>query len=382
MYELIMPPINRFGENCVSTIGLLAAEIKLKKALVVTDHNLVKLGIINSVLKSLETESITYSIFDEVKPNPTKENVLKGIEVYQNDKCDFIIGIGGGSSNDCAKAIGMMVSNGGILEDYIGFNKSKNESPKLFMVNTTAGTASEISRSFLISDEAKQEKLIFKDIHTLPYASFNDPNLMVNLPQAITASTGMDALTHAIESYISTGKYPLTQKMSLASTEFIFTSLEEVIKDPQNIMLREQMIYAQTLAGMSFCNSGLGLVHCMAHQLGGVYNLPHGLCNAILLPFVMEFNQQVAKSGFSEIAHKLWPFETEDMSIDEASSYLIQKVNELSEKIGTKVSLKGLGVKEEDIPLLADKTLLDGNLPRNPIQPTKQEVEELFREAY
>lgn len=148
MYELIMPPINRFGENCVSTIGLLAAEIKLKKALVVTDHNLVKLGIINSVLKSLETESITYSIFDEVKPNPTKENVLKGIEVYQNDKCDFIIGIGGGSSNDCAKAIGMMVSNGGILEDYIGFNKSKNESPKLFMVNTTAGTASEISRSF------------------------------------------------------------------------------------------------------------------------------------------------------------------------------------------------------------------------------------------
>ena len=275
-----------------------------------------------------------------------------------------------------------MVSNGGILEDYIGFNKSKNESPKLFMVNTTAGTASEISRSFLISDEAKQEKLIFKDIHTLPYASFNDPNLMVNLPQAITASTGMDALTHAIESYISTGKYPLTQKMSLASTEFIFTSLEEVIKDPQNIMLREQMIYAQTLAGMSFCNSGLGLVHCMAHQLGGVYNLPHGLCNAILLPFVMEFNQQVAKSGFSEIAHKLWPFETEEMSIDEASSYLIQKVNELSEKIGTKVSLKGLGVKEEDIPLLADKTLLDGNLPRNPIQPTKQEVEELFREAY
>lgn len=382
MYELVMPSINRYGAGCVASLGELAKENNLKNALIVTDHNLVKLNVIDDVLDSLKQSNISYQIFDEVNPNPTKDNVFKGIKAYEANNSDFIIGIGGGSPNDCAKAIGMMVSNGGELESYIGFNQTKEAAPKLFMVNTTAGTASEISRSFLISDEEKQEKLIFKDIHTLPYASFNDPNLMVNLPKSITASTGMDALTHAIESYVSTGKYPLTQSMSLSAIEFIFNSLEKVIAEPENILLREQMIYAQSLAGMSFCNSGLGLVHAMAHQLGGVYNLPHGLCNAILLPHVMTYNQQVASKGFAEIAKRVFPFETKDLDEKEASQWLIQEVFALSERIGTKVSLRDLKVKEEDIGLLADKTLLDGNLPRNPIQPSKAEIELIFKQAY
>lgn len=382
MYELVMPSINRYGAGCVASLGELAKENNLKNALIVTDHNLVKLNVIDDVLDSLKQSNISYQIFDEVNPNPTKDNVFKGIKAYEANNSDFIIGIGGGSPNDCAKAIGMMVSNGGELESYIGFNQTKEAAPKLFMVNTTAGTASEISRSFLISDEEKQEKLIFKDIHTLPYASFNDPNLMVNLPKSITASTGMDALTHAIESYVSTGKYPLTQSMSLSAIEFIFNSLEKVIAEPENILLREQMIYAQSLAGMSFCNSGLGLVHAMAHQLGGVYNLPHGLCNAILLPHVMTYNQQVASKGFAEIAKRVFPFETKDLDEKEASQWLIEEVFALSERIGTKVSLRDLKVKEEDIGLLADKTLLDGNLPRNPIQPSKAEIELIFKQAY
>ena len=381
MFEFVLPSINRFGKGCVSSIGTLIKETKGKKALIVTDHNLVSLGVISPVISSLEEANIKYTIYDSVKQNPTKENVIEGTRVYKDQKCDLIIGIGGGSPNDCAKAIGMMVSNGGEIEQYVGFNQSEHPSPRLFMVNTIAGTASEISRAFLISDEVKQEKLIFKDIHTLPFASFNDPDLMMGLPTSITASTGMDALTHAIESYVSTGKYPLTQSMSIASISFILKSLPKVVQDPHNTILREELIYAQSLAGMSFCNSGLGLVHSMAHQLGGVYNLPHGLCNAILLPYVMTFNQSVALEDYASIANAVAPFDTQHMTVEEASQWLIDSVIQLSETIGTRRPLKELGVREEDIVLLSEKTLLDGNLPRNPVQPTQEEIESIFKLA-
>lgn len=382
MYELVMPSLNYFGEGCIKKIGEIAKYQSLKKALIVTDENLVKLKLVKPILDSLVDNGIKYYIFDGVKQNPTKKNVIDGREYYIQEKCDFIIGIGGGSPNDCAKAIGLMATNDGELDKYIGFNQSKNRSPVLFMVNTTAGTASEISRAFLISDEEKKEKLIFKDINSLPYAAFNDPTLMIGLPKSITANTGMDALTHAIESYISTGKYGLTQQMSLSSIKLIFDYLEKAINDPENIYYREQMIYAQSLAGMSFCNSGLGLVHSMAHQLGGVYNLPHGLCNAILLPYVMEFNQSVAFNEFGNIAQHIFPIETMDLTVNDSSKYLIDKVFELSNSLGTNIKLRELGVQEKDIDLLVKKTFKDGNLVRNPIQPTEKEVKMIFEKAY
>lgn len=376
--ELVLPSINKFGSGVIKEIGPMIVDLNLKKALIVTDVNLNKLGIVSFVTDVLDEYKIEYSIYDEVQPNPTVKNVEEAVEKYHNLKCDFIIGIGGGSPNDCSKAVGIVVSNGGQIHDYEGFNQSSKASPTLMLVNTTAGTASEISRAYLISDDKRVEKLIFKDINALPYCSFNDPDMMLGLPASITAATGMDALTHAIESYVSVGAYELTRKLSQSAIELIFDNLPKVIEEPKSIEYRENMIYAQTLAGMAFCNAGLGLVHSMAHQLGAVYNLPHGLCNAIILPEVMKYNQSVSAKEYAYLAEVLFANEVKSLSTQEKSEYFIEKVKTLSKLIGTNIPLKELGVKTEDIKMLAEKSLLDGNLPRNPIQPSQEDVEQLF----
>lgn len=377
--ELVVPSINKFGSGVIQEIGPMVQELKLKHALIVTDINLNKLGIVKFVTDQLDLVDVTYSIYDAVQPNPTVKNVEDAVEVYHDNKCDFIIGIGGGSPNDCSKAVGIVVSNGGKIHDYEGFNQSKQQAPITMLVNTTAGTASEISRAYLISDDQRVEKLIFKDINALPYCSFNDPDMMLGLPASITAGTGMDALTHAIESYVSVGAYELTRKLSQSAIELVFDNLEKVIENPRSVEYRENMIYAQTLAGMAFCNAGLGLVHSMAHQLGAVYNLPHGLCNAIILPEVMKYNQQVVGSRYADLAKVLFLDEVKNMTEKEQSQYFIDQVETLSTNIGTKIKLRDLGVVEEDIEMLAEKSLVDGNLPRNPIQPSKEDVIQLFR---
>lgn len=382
MHELVMPSINKFGPGCVKEIGLLASNLNLKKALIITDINLYKLGLLDRITESLETADILYEMYTGVQPNPTKKNVEEASKQYLDNSCDFIIGVGGGSPNDCSKAVGIVVNNGGQINDYEGFNQSKNKAPYIFNVNTTAGTASEISRAYLISDEERVEKLIFKDINALPYCSFNDPEMMTGLPAGITAGTGMDALTHAIESYVSVGKYPLTEKLSISAIELVFENLQKSIKEPLSIEYRSNMIYAQTLAGMAFCNAGLGLVHSMAHQLGAVYNLPHGLCNAILLPHVMRFNQTAVSKDYAKLAVRLFPEATKYMEEEKQSNYFIDRVALLSKEIGTDTKLQNLGVKREDIELLAEKSLKDGNLPRNPIQPTKEDIIKIFESAY
>ena len=322
------------------------------------------------------------STYAKVRPNPTKNNVYEALALYRKENCDFIIGLGGGSANDCSKAVGILVSNGGKLEDYVGLNKSKQAAPLIMLVNTTAGTASEISRAYLISDEKKQEKLIFKDIHALPYCAFNDPELMTGLPAQITASTGMDALTHALESYVCTGKYPLSQKLAIAAIELVFDNLREVIDNPSSIELRENMIYAQSLAGMAFCNSGVGLVHAIAHQLGAVYNLPHGLCNAILLPHVMQYNRRVCEDEYAQLARRLFAEKCKNKSTEECAELMIQEVLRLSNDVGTVVRLRDISVKESDYLLLAEKSLADGNIYKNPIMPSLEDVVEILRSAY
>lgn len=381
MYELVMPSINKFGAGCIQEIGSLAKDLNLKKALIITDKNLFALGMSDRITNSLDAVSIEYDIYTGVLPNPTKKNVEEAVEQYRNSNCDFIIGLGGGSPNDCSKAVGIVVNNGGEINDYEGANKSKNRAPVTFSVNTTAGTASEISRAYLISDDERVEKLIFKDINALPYCSFNDPEMMTGLPAHITAATGMDALTHAIESYVSVGKYPLSEKLSMAAIELVFENIEAATTQPESIEIRSNMIYAQTLAGMAFCNAGLGLVHSMAHQLGAVYNLPHGLSNAILLPHVMRYNQQVVSESYAKIARQLFLSEVYDMSVEEQSNYFIDEVEKLSRSLKTATRLSELGIKEDDLEMLAEKSLRDGNLPRNPIQPTKKEIVEIFKQA-
>ncbi|CAM3584581.1 iron-containing alcohol dehydrogenase [Erysipelothrix urinaevulpis] len=380
MKELVLPAINKFGSGCISLLGEMAKEKKLKKALIITDENLNKLGVLNGVYTSLENHNIAYVVYDNVHPNPTITNVNEATALYHDYACDFIVGVGGGSPNDCSKAVGILASNGGDIKDYEGFNQSNHPAPLTFLVNTTAGTASEISRAYLISDPDKQEKLIFKDINALPYCSFNDADMMINLPASITASTGMDALTHAIESYVSVGAYRLTKELSLSAIKLVFENLVEACENGKNVEARDNMIYAQTLAGIAFANAGLGLVHSMAHALGGVYNLPHGLCNAILLPEVMVYNNKKVEAEYAEITDYLYPGLM--MTTSEKAVYLIEKVNELSIRVKTKTPLNELGVSIDGLDILADKALEDGNLPRNPIQPTKKEILEIYERVY
>lgn len=375
--EFVLPSVNKFGLYCIDEIGEVIKKHSVDKVLIITTPGLIELGLLDRLIKSLNNKSVDYEIYDGVSPNPNIENVEKGKELYIDKKCNGIVGVGGGSANDCAKAIGISVNNNGSIKKYVGFNKSVNNSPLLICVNTTAGTASEISRAFLISDE--EEKLIFKDIHALPDYSFNDPSMMLKLPKSITGQTGMDALTHAIESYVSRGAYQLTREFSISSIKLVFKNLEEVIENPESIEYRNNMIYAQSLAGMAFANSGLGLVHAMAHQLGAVYNLPHGLCNAVLLPYVMEYNNSVCKKEYAEISRQVFEIE---MSDEEASSFLIENVRQLSENIGTYIKLRDMGVKKEDLILLSKKSLLDGNLPKNPIDPTLEDVIGIFQRAW
>lgn len=382
MHELILPSINYFGAKSILQLGPICKKEKIKVILVITDKNLQRLGFVDEIQSILLKENIQIVVYDDVAPNPTTQNVEEALAVLDQHNCDGIIGLGGGSPNDCAKAVAIMQANRGDIHDYVGFNRSQKKTLPVICINTTAGTASEISRAFLITDIDREEKLIFKDIHALPSYSINDVDLMIGLPSSVTAQTGMDALTHAIESYVSTGKNQLTRIFAMNAIELIFENLVEVLNHPDNKASREAMVYAQFLAGMSFCNSGLGLVHAMAHQLGAVYDLPHGLCNAILLPTVMSFNNQnSAKEGYAEIAKKIF-CEKNFSNDDEASEFLIMKVRKLSTDSGTDQKLKDLGVEKKYLFNLAEKTLTDGNLPRNPIQPTVEEVVQLFEQVF
>ena len=380
MKELVLPAINKFGQGCIVELGKMAKEKNLNKALIITDENLNKIGVLDGVYESLKSEGIDYVVYDQVQPNPTVTNVNKATAMYHSHRCDFIVGVGGGSPNDCSKAVGILVNNGGDIRDYEGFNQSKNPAPLTFLVNTTAGTASEISRAYLISDPERMEKLIFKDINALPYCSFNDSDMMIGLPASITAGTGMDALTHALESYVSVGAYRLTEELSLSAIKLVFENLETACLEPKNIEARDNMIYAQSLAGIAFANAGLGLVHAMAHQLGGVYNLPHGLCNAILLPEVMAYNKQVVAEKYATITDYL--FVGNDLKQEDKADYLIDQVRNLSAQVKTNIPLHELNVEKDDLEMLAEKALLDGNLPRNPIQPSKEDIIKIYESVF
>lgn len=378
--SFFLPKESLFGAGCLSSIGDEIGKRGLKRALLVTDSFLAASGVAKRLFAVLEHNGIFYSIFSGVASNPTLQNVLDGCEAYWGGNCDFLIALGGGSANDCTKAIGILLSNGGDLRDYQGLDKSKYPTPPIIAINTTAGTASEISRAYLITDEEKQIKMIMKDRNCMAEIAVNDPELMVNLPKMLTASTGMDALTHAIESYVSTRAFPLTRRLARESADCIFTYLAEAVEHPQNLEAREQMTYGQYMAGMAFGNGGLGLVHSMAHPLGAVFHLGHGICNAILLPYVCEFNMRKAKAEYAELSRFLFP-EAAEKGDDEACLLFLNSVIALSEQIGTRVPLSSLGVTEDAIPMLAEKAMEDGNLASNPVQPTTEEVAELYRKA-
>ncbi|WP_457566190.1 iron-containing alcohol dehydrogenase, partial [Caldithrix abyssi] len=318
--------------------------------------------------------------FDGVQPNPTVGNVDEGVALYKKENCDIIIAVGGGSPIDCAKGIGLVLTNGGSIKDYEGLDKSKNPMPPFIAVNTTAGTASEMTRFTIITDTDRHVKMAIVDWHVTPNVAINDPELMVSMPVSLTAATGMDALTHAVEAYVSTIATPVTDSAALKAIELIGKYLRPAVANGDNMEARDKMAYAEFLAGMAFNNASLGYVHAMAHQLGGFYDLPHGVCNAILLPHVQRFNMIACPERFVDIAKALGE-NVEGLSTIEAADVALEAIQRLSSDIGIPSGLKELGVKEEDLPTLADNAMKDACGLTNPRRATKEEIIQIFKNA-
>lgn len=379
IFQYFVPGRTLFGYGCLAGIGPEIQANGYKKALIVTDPSLVELGIVKKVTDVLEEYSINFALYSGVKPNPDLGDVEKGLALVKEESCDFLISVGGGSAHDCAKAVGIVAANGGSVLDYRGVDKSSRPSLPVVAVNTTAGTASECTRAYVIVNEETSEKFGIKDRHALPVLAVDDHSLMMDLPKGLTAGTGMDALTHAIEAYTSVNGFLLTCSLALEAVRLIFKHLEVAVLCPDQAS-REGMAAGQYLAGLAFGNAGCGLVHSMSHQLSAVYGLPHGLCNGILLPEVMRFNcgSDKARQQYGEIGEAIFPLECHGKTEEEKAEILIRQVENLSEKVGTRVPLKEIGVKKEDLGLLARKALQDGSLGNNRVLPSAEQVERIY----
>ncbi|WP_462409960.1 iron-containing alcohol dehydrogenase [Neobacillus sp. Marseille-QA0830] len=374
-----VPSTNLFGRGCLDELAPLVKDLGFKKAMVVTDKFLSKSGVAGKVLAQLDSINLEYIVYDEVKPNPTIENVYAGVDVFKSNGCDFLVSVGGGSPQDTAKAVGLYVTNGGDIRDYEGVNKTKNKSIPIVAVNTTAGTSSEFTINYVITDTEREIKMVMVDKNSLTTISVNDPELMVDKPAALTAATGMDALTHAIEAIVTPGAYGVTDATALAAVEIIFNYLPRAVENGHDIEAREQMSYVMFLGGIAFNNAGLGFVHAMAHQLGGVYDLPHGVCNAMLLPIVERENAKRDPRKFRVIA-KAAGLDVSGKTDEQCAEEAIEAIKSLSKQVGIPTKLAELGVENVDLEKLAVNALNDACAPGNPFQPTKEEVIEMFKE--
>jgi alcohol dehydrogenase len=379
--QFLSPHIALFGQNSRSLLVDLLKTKQYQKALIVTDANLVKLGIVEKVAAILDESGIAYTVYSEVNPNPTTTNVLAAFDQYQNEGCDLVLTIGGGSPQDCGKAVAILAKNGGSLWDYIKDKKPSTGAADIIAVTTTSGTGSECTYAYVISDPDAQMKYGTRDTNTQPMIAVNDIDLMVNLPPHITAATGMDALTHAVECLIGRRLFLMTRELALAAVKLVFEFLPTAVSDGHNLEARDGMATAQYLAGLAFGNSGVGMVHSMSHQLSAIYNTAHGLANAILLPFILEFERPECTPQLAMIARETWAVEAANLSEDEAAKLTINKIAELSKTVGTYKPLAEVGVKEADLDLLAEKTMPDGSLGNSARIPTKEEVVQIYREA-
>ncbi|MFX3649480.1 MAG: iron-containing alcohol dehydrogenase [Paenibacillus sp.] len=373
-----VPPVNLMGRGCLQEAGQMIEQMGIRKALVVSDRQLITSGVAEQVLSILRKSGLDYVVYDEVQPNPTCQNVHDGLRIFQDHGCDAIISIGGGSPQDAAKGIGIVATNGGHIREYEGLHQSKHKSVPLVAVNTTAGTSSEVTINYVITDEERKVKMVMVDRNSLVSLSVNDPELMLSKPASLTAATGMDALTHAVEAMVTPGGFTVTSATAAAAVELIFEYLPRAVRDGNDLEAREHMTYACFLGGIAFNNAGLGYVHAMAHQLGGVYDLPHGVCNAMLLPYVEELNAKHVPGKFRHIA-KAIGMDVKGRSDEECSDYVIGAIRQLSKEVGIPEKLSELGVKDPDVELLADNAMKDSCAPGNPYQPSKDEVMELFR---
>lgn len=378
--QFFIPSINIIGSDAIADALDYMKNYGFKKALIVTDAGLSNIGVVDAIAKKIQDIAIETVIFDQVHPNPTVDNVTEGLSLLKTHHCDFVVSLGGGSPHDCAKAIALVATNGGKIADYEGVNQSSKPQLPLIAINTTAGTASEMTRFCIITDTARQIKMAIVDKHVTPILSVNDPELMKNKPKGLTAATGMDALTHAIEAYVSTGATPITDACAIQAIKLIAKYLPMAVADGANIHAREQMAYAQFLAGMAFNNASLGYVHAMAHQLGGFYDLPHGVCNAVLLPHVQRFNVETSALRLREVADALG-CNSAGMNDEQGALAAIEAICVLSQQVGIPNGLIALGVKAEDIPTLATNALKDACGFTNPRQAIHAEICSIFEAA-
>ena len=382
--------INRFVLNEVSYFGpgarkVLPQEIKrlgLHKAFVATDKELIKFGVAGKVLSVLEEAGIPYEVFSEIKPNPTVSNVKAGVKAYAESGADFILAIGGGSSIDTAKAIGI-ITNNPEFSDVVsleGVADTRRKSVPVIALPTTAGTAAEVTINYVITDEQNQKKMVCVDPNDIPAIAIVDAELMYTLPKGLTASTGMDALTHAIEGLITKGAWEMSDMFEIKAIEMINRYLETAVNNPSDAEARNGMAVAQYIAGMAFSNVGLGVVHGMAHPLGAIFDIPHGVANALLLPTIMEFNMPAALDKYVEIAKAMNVYAA-GMSKEEAAQAAVKAVKELSLRIGIPQHLTELGITENDLDRLATAAVADVCTPGNPREVNKEIILELYKKV-
>ena len=378
--------MNRFVLNETSyhgsgAIAAIAEEMKgrgFKKAFVASDPDLMKFGVTQKVLEVLENAGLEYVIFDEIKPNPTIENVQAGVEAYKVSGAQCIVAVGGGSSIDTAKAIGIIIENPEFADvrSLEGVAPTKNKCVPIIAVPTTAGTAAEVTINYVITDVQNNRKMVCVDVHDIPVVAVVDPDMMATMPKGLTAATGMDALTHAIEGYITKGAWELSDMFHLKAIEIIARSLRGACENTKEGRL--DMALGQYVAGMGFSNVGLGIVHSMAHPLGALYDTPHGVANAIILPTVMEYNAPVTGDKYKYIAIAMGVKGVENMTQEEYRKACIEAVKQLSTDVGIPTTLKGI-VKEEDIPFLAESAYNDACRPGNPRETSVEEITDLYK---
>jgi lactaldehyde reductase len=380
--RMVLNETSYIGAGAIENIVTEAKIRGYKKALVVTDKDLIKFNVATKVTELLKTNDLDFEIFDEVKANPTINVVLAGIEKFKASGADYLVAIGGGSSIDTAKAIGIIIKNPEFsdVRSLEGAVVTKNKCVDIIAVPTTAGTAAEVTINYVITDEEKKRKFVCVDPHDIPVIAVVDSEMMSSMPKGLTAATGMDALTHAIEGYITKGAWELTDTLHLKAIEIIGRSLRSAVNnEPKG---REDMALGQYVAGMGFSNVGLGIVHSMAHPLGAFYDTPHGIANAVILPYVMEYNAEATGEKYREIARVMGVQGVDNMSQEEYRKAAIDAVKKLSEDVGIPKTLKEIGVKEEDLHALAESAMADACTPGNPRDTSIQEIFEIYKSIY
>lgn len=379
--RFILNEVSYFGPGARKELPGVVARLGFKKALVVTDKGLIKFGVAKQVTDVMDEAGIAYEIFSEVKPNPTVTNVKDGIEACKKAGADFIVAIGGGSAMDTAKGIGIVVRNPEFSDivSLEGVADTKNKSLPIIALPTTAGTAAETTINYVIIDETRQAKMVCVDPNDIPCVAIIDAELMYSLPKSLTAATGMDAMTHAIEGLITKAAWELSDMFEIKAIEMIYKYLPIAVEEPTNPVGRDGMAVAQYVAGMAFSNVGLGVDHGMAHPLSALHDIPHGVACAMLLPTVMRFNAPAAKAKYVDIAKACGVYK-DGMTVDEAADAACEAIANLSRRVGIPEHLTELGITEKDIDALADQAIVDVCTPGNPREVTRDDIVALYKQ--